>query len=117
MVVPGHNARTTVIAVAWRFSLQRKVLAKGVNDPPEKMNVYDSEKLSNEFDEVKSLDDLSTDGQTMYELMTLVVDIKYRRRYGESIEYQKGTGYSNNSNNNKALAGPLSPVDDALPGA
>jgi hypothetical protein len=72
--------------------------------------------LSDDFYEQRNLDDLSTDAQTLHSLLTLIVDIRYRVKYDEVIEYQRGKGYSNNIKDEEVLAGPVSPVDDALLG-
>lgn len=52
----------------------------------ETMNLYASDKL----------EDLSTEGQTFFELLTLITDIKYRIKYGETFDEQRGKGYSQN---------------------
>ena len=41
----------------------------------------------------KKIDDFSTDAQVLFGLLTLIVDIKYRNRYGKPISDQKGRGY------------------------
>lgn len=42
----------------------------------------------------KPLSDLNTDERTLYELLVLIVDIKYRVKYGHILEDQHGKGYS-----------------------
>jgi hypothetical protein len=86
-----------------------------MNSPPDQRldNFGD---LSNELYEQRNLDDLSTDAQTLHALLTLIVDIRYRVKYDEVIEYQRGKGYSNNIKDEEVLAGPVSPVDDVLLG-
>ena len=39
------------------------------------------------------VDDLSTDAQTLFGLLVLIVDIKYRNKYGRSIEHKDEIGY------------------------
>lgn len=57
----------------------------------------------------KKLNDLSTDGLNLLNLLTLIVDIEYRNRYGTSLDYQQGKGYKVNTK--EVLADQLSPVD------
>ncbi len=63
-----------------------------------------------------SIDDLSTDAQVLFGFLTLIVDIKYRSRYGKRFEDQRGKGYSEQVQFNKVLADQVSPVDDGLLG-
>jgi hypothetical protein len=42
----------------------------------------------------KNVANLSTEAQTLFGLLTLIVDIKYRNRYGEVLTDQRGKGYS-----------------------
>lgn len=62
------------------------------------------------------VDDLSTDAQTLFELIVLIVDIKYRLKYGKTFDTQRGKGYSDDVQFNKVLADQISPVDDGLLG-
>lgn len=59
------------------------------------------------------VDELSTDGQTFFEFLVLIVDIKYRNKYGKEFADQYGRGYSQHMSKN-AVAGQVSPVDDGL---
>jgi len=52
--------------------------------------------LSREILSTKSLADLNTDAQTMFEFLVLIVDIKYRVKFGKQLEGQGGRGYSLN---------------------
>lgn len=56
------------------------------------------------------LSELSADSINILNLLTLVVDIEYRRKYGGSIDWQDGRGYSKQSNED--LADQLSPIDE-----
>lgn len=38
-----------------------------------------------EANKAKSVSQLSTEGQTLFELLVLIVDIKYRRVHGENL--------------------------------
>ena len=40
------------------------------------------------------VDNLSTDAQVLFGFLSLLVDIKYRNRYGKSFDTQYGKGYS-----------------------
>ncbi len=40
------------------------------------------------------IDSLSTDAQVLLGFLTLLVDIKYRSKYGKSFDTQYGRGYS-----------------------
>ena len=57
------------------------------------------------------LSELSADSINLLNLLTLVVDIEYRRQYGGSIDWQEGRGYSKQSN--KDLADQLPPIDES----
>jgi len=39
------------------------------------------------------INSLPTDMQVLFGLLTLIVDIKYRNRYGVAVEQQNGPGY------------------------
>ena len=67
-------------------------------------------------DPTKSLDNFSSDAQILFGLLTLIIDIKYRVRYGYAFEVQHGKGYSKQLQVNKVLADQISPVDDGLLG-
>lgn len=72
--------------------------------------------LMRSCEHTKSIDNLPTDAQILFGLLTLIVDIKYRVRYGTSFEVQQGKGYSNQVQPNKVLADQITPVDDGLLG-
>jgi hypothetical protein len=42
--------------------------------------------------------DLSTEGQALFGLLCLIVDIKYKNKYGKSLEWKDGRGYAMNTN-------------------
>jgi len=50
------------------------------------------------FDEslldVRKISELSTEGQTLFNFLCLIVDIKYKHKYGKKFEHQDGKGYS-----------------------
>lgn len=58
----------------------------------------------------KALNELPTDARNLFEFLVLVVDIEHRRRYGSSIDWQEGRGYS--KNHKEVLADQLPPVDN-----
>lgn len=55
------------------------------------------------------LDELSTDSINLLNFLMLFVDIEYRRKYGGSIDWQGGKGYSKKSD--KDLADQLPPIE------
>ncbi len=55
------------------------------------------------------LSELSADSINLLNLLTLIVDIEYRRKYGGSIDWQDGRGY--NKRSNEDLADQLPPID------
>lgn len=73
-------------------------------------------KLITTQDNVKQLDDLSTDAQTLFGLLVLIVDIKYRIKCGDTFDEQRSRGYSKNEQFNEVLADQVSPVDNGLLG-
>jgi hypothetical protein len=83
---------------------------------PSNYSTDDFSSFTDQFSKVENITELPTDAQTFFSLLTLITDIKYRLRYGEVIEYQRGSGYSEKVNNDEVLADPVSPVDDALLG-
>ena len=60
-------------------------------------------KYSKTFQEVKTLEDLPADAQNLYELLVLLVDIKYQTRYGKNV-------------NNNLLPAQINSVDDGMEG-
>lgn len=63
--------------------------------------------------DIIDVDLLSTDAQTLFGLLTLIVDIKYRAKYGGSLGERADTRYSENTMK-KVVADQISPVDDGL---
>ncbi len=59
------------------------------------------------------VDELSTDAQTLFGLLTLIVNIKYRNKYGTSLGEQADKRYSENTMK-KVVADQITPVDDGL---
>ena len=72
--------------------------------------------LINKYPSNGSIDDFSTDAQVLFGFLTLIVDIKYRNKYGKSFDEQRGKGYSENVQFNKVLADQVTPVDNGLLG-
>lgn len=66
--------------------------------------------IDSEMREHKKLNELSTDGLNLLNLLTLIVDIEYRNRYGKTLDWQHGKGYKVNTN--EVLADQLPPVDN-----
>ncbi len=54
--------------------------------------------------------------QVLLGFLTLIVDIKYRNRYGAMIDGKTDSGYSEEVQFNKVLADQVSPVDNGLLG-
>jgi hypothetical protein len=63
------------------------------------------QKLCQEVANAKDINDLSTEGLVLFNFLTQIVDIKYRKRYGEALEWENGKGYSkpmrNEANNER----------------
>lgn len=59
---------------------------------------------------------LPTDMQVLFGFLTLIVDIKYRNRYGDMFDGKNDSGYSEEVQFNKVLADQVSPVDNGLLG-
>jgi hypothetical protein len=62
------------------------------------------------------LDQLTIEERNLFDLLCLVVDIKYRQRYGKPIEWDRGRGYNVATQRGKVLADQLPPVDNGLQG-
>ena len=62
------------------------------------------------------INSLPTDMQVLFGFLTLIVDIKYRNRYGAMIDEKTDSGYSEEVQFNKVLADQVSPVDNGLLG-
>ena len=65
--------------------------------------------IKNDLANHQKIDQLSTDSKNVLNLLTLIVDIEYRRKYGGSIDWKKGKGYS--KKHNEVLADQLPPTD------
>lgn len=65
--------------------------------------------IENDLASHLKLSELSTDSINLLNLLTLIVDIEYRRKYGGSIDWQDGRGY--NKRSNEDLADQLPPID------
>jgi len=65
---------------------------------------------------VTKVTDLTTNELNLFNLLCLLVDIRYRQRYDVPIEYSGGRGYSKNVQFDKVLADQLPSVDDGLLG-
>lgn len=63
----------------------------------------------------RKLNDLSTDAQTLFGLLTLIVGIKYRAKY-KQLDVSEVQSYGADVKTNEVLADQVSPVDDALLG-
>lgn len=61
----------------------------------------------------KDVDELSTDAQTLFGLLALIVDIKYRIKYGDSLGERANKRYSEITMK-KVVADQITPVDDGL---
>jgi hypothetical protein len=61
----------------------------------------------------KNTDELSTDAQTLFGLITLIVDIKYRAKYGSSFGESMDKRYIENTMK-KVVADQVTPVDNGL---
>lgn len=66
--------------------------------------------------QAKSIDGLSTDGQVLFGLLALIVDITYRAKHGHVIEWEQGSGYSKAVLSNQVLPDQTRSVDDGLEG-
>ncbi len=62
------------------------------------------------------IDSLNTDELTLFHFLRLLVDIQYRHRYGEAIEWSSGQGYSKYIQSDTVLADQLPSVDNGLLG-
>lgn len=74
------------------------------------------DKLSNYIDSLDNcqlVDELSTDAQTLFGLLTLIVDIKYRVKYGSTFGEQVDKRYSEDTMK-KVVADQITPVDNGL---
>jgi hypothetical protein len=63
----------------------------------------------------KDVDKLSTDAQTLFGFITLIVDIEYRLKYGGKIDGENGKDY-NGGIHSEVLADQIPPVDHGLLG-
>ncbi len=51
--------------------------------------------------EVSKISELSTEGQTLFDFLCLIVDIKYKHKYGKQFEHKDGKGYSLDDTNSE----------------
>lgn len=65
--------------------------------------------MNRDLSSITELNKLPTDSMNLLNLLTLIVDIEYRRKYGGSIDRKVGRGYSKYSN--QFLADQLPPID------
>ncbi len=61
------------------------------------------------------IDTLSTDELVLFNFLALIVDIRYRAKYGRSLEWNDGKGYSKDMLDN-SLPAQLPSVDSRLEG-
>lgn len=66
--------------------------------------------------QVHAVADLNAEGKLLFEFLALIVDIKYRHKYGEMIANRPTASYSDSTQSNKVLADQVSPVDNGLLG-
>jgi len=59
---------------------------------------------------------LSVNEQTLFALLSLVVDIQFRQKYVKSFDYNNVKDYSEGIQSNEVLADQVSPVDNGLLG-
>lgn len=78
----------------------------------QKTTISDFVKANN----AKHVDGLSTEAQILFNLLTLIVEIRYRHKYGKTVEQQRGKSYSDDAQSNNVLADQLPPVDNGLLG-
>jgi hypothetical protein len=79
--------------------------------PPEQPSLSITEFIARNGE--NDVDGLSTDAQTLFGLLTLIVDIKYRLKYGSSLGEQTNKRYSENTMK-KVVADQITPVDNGL---
>ena len=100
-----YNLNTVVSELTDTRSVTNKVTKK-----------YSVQSLNNELQNANHIDSLSTDAQTFFGFLTLIIDIKYRNRYGKTFDDQRGRGYIKDVQLNNVLADQVSPVNDGLLG-
>jgi len=66
--------------------------------------------------QTRNISALSTDSKIFAEFLILIVDIKYRNRYGERVAKQNAYGYSDDVQSKTVLPDHVPPVDDGLVG-
>lgn len=67
--------------------------------------------INNDLSDNKKFADLSTNSLNLLDLLTLVVDIEYRHKYGHPIDENDGNSYS--KQHSEVLADQLPPVEEA----
>ena len=58
-----------------------------------------------------SVNNFSTEAQTLFKFLELIVDIKYRKKYGRSLG-ENDTRYGSQEQNKKVVADQISSVDN-----
>jgi len=62
---------------------------------------------------LKGINDFSTEAQTLFGFIALIVDIKYRAKYNHALEWRDGKGYSEYMQN-EDFPEQIPSVDDGL---
>ncbi len=62
----------------------------------------------------KTVTSFSTEAQTLFRLLELIVDIKYRKKYGHTLGYSDSR-YGNQEQQKKVVADQISLVDNISP--
>jgi hypothetical protein len=53
--------------------------------------------------EAHKISEVSIEGQTLFDLLCLIVDIRYKHKYGKTFENKDGKGYSTGANDEADL--------------
>lgn len=69
-----------------------------------------------EFQTAKSVSELSTDALTLFGFLALIVDIRYRNRYGQQVVGNLKASYIEGMQTHSLLPDHTFPVDSALEG-
>lgn len=91
------------------FLVGRDTMPNGKSKLRKKQSLVDT--INSDLASHLKLSELSADSINILNLLTLIVDIEYRRKYGGSIDWQEGRGYSKQSKED--LADQLPPIDDS----
>ena len=62
----------------------------------------------------QSITKLDTDGNILFGLLALIVDINYRVRYGSTVANETASGYHDDIQLNNVVADQILPVDNGL---